>query len=130
MDGSKPSVRGLDKAIEIARGTHATIAGVYIIPILPTNLPDAMIPYYLYPITKAKRFMTSAKKRAAKKGIVFRSKIIHGSPIREIQDMAKSKKFDLIVIGSRGQGKLKEVFLGSVANAVVHRSPIPVLVVK
>ncbi|MFB5621712.1 MAG: universal stress protein, partial [Candidatus Nitrosomaritimum yanchengensis] len=30
----------------------------------------------------------------------------------------------------RGQSGLKELFLGSVANAIVHKSKIPVLVVK
>jgi len=44
--------------------------------------------------------------------------------------MANSKKFDIIVIGSRGQSGLKEVFLGSVARAIVHKSKIPVLVIK
>ena len=59
---------------------------------------------------------------------MFKSKIIFGSPIVEIIDMAKG--FDIIVIGSRGQSGLKEIFLGSVANAVVHKSKIPVLVIK
>ena len=44
--------------------------------------------------------------------------------------MARNKEFDIIVIGSRGQSGLKEVFLGSVANAIVHKSKIPVLVIK
>ena len=130
MDGSKPSLRGLDNAISIARTCHATITGLYIIPILPQNLADAIIPFYIYPDKEAKKFMQAAKKRAAQKGVLFKSKIIRGSPTCEIQDRVKNKQFDLIVIGSRGRGKLKEVFLGSVANTIVHKSPIPVLVVK
>jgi nucleotide-binding universal stress UspA family protein len=39
-------------------------------------------------------------------------------------------KFDIIIIGSRGLGSVKEVFLGSVSHAVVHKSKIPVLIVK
>ena len=56
--------------------------------------------------------------------------MIWGSPIDEIQEMVDSKKFDLIVIGSRGMGSLKELFLGSVSNAIVHKSKIPVMIVK
>ena len=74
--------------------------------------------------------MTNAKNRCAKKGILFKSKIIFGSPIVEINDMVNTKKFDIIVIGSRGQSGLKEVFLGSVAKAIVHKSKVPVLVIK
>ncbi len=74
--------------------------------------------------------MANAKKRAAQKGILFKSKIIWGNPTCEIHEMAKSKKFDLIVIGARGMGSVKEFFLGSVSNAIVHKSKIPVMVVK
>ncbi|MFQ5573134.1 MAG: universal stress protein, partial [Nitrosopumilaceae archaeon] len=42
----------------------------------------------------------------------------------------KKNKIDLIVIGARGLGSVKEVFLGSVSNYVVHKSKIPVVLVK
>jgi len=42
----------------------------------------------------------------------------------------KKNKFDLIVIGSRGMGSAKEIFLGSTSNYVLHKSKIPVLIVK
>ena len=41
-----------------------------------------------------------------------------------------ANKIDQIVIGSRGRGSIKEMFLGSVSNYVIHSSKIPVLVVK
>jgi len=130
LDGSKNSIRGLDNAISIARACHATITGIYILPTYPRNLADAVIPYFVHPEREAKKFLADAKKRAAQKGILFKSKIIWGSPTVEIQDMANSKKFDLIVIGARGMGSVKELFLGSVSNAIVHKSKIPVMVVK
>jgi nucleotide-binding universal stress UspA family protein len=34
------------------------------------------------------------------------------------------------VIGSRGMGAVKEIFLGSVSNYVLHKSKKPVLIVK
>jgi nucleotide-binding universal stress UspA family protein len=73
-----------------------------------------------------------AKIRAAQKGIVFTNKITSGNPGQEIVNVVNSKrnKFDLVVIGSRGLGGAKELFLGSVANHVLHKSKIPVLVVK
>jgi len=44
--------------------------------------------------------------------------------------IAEKKNFDLIVIGSRGRGAAKEIFLGSVSNYVLHKSKKPVLIVK
>jgi nucleotide-binding universal stress UspA family protein len=130
LDGSKNSMRGLDNAIFIARACHATVTGIYILPVYPRNLVDAVIPYFMHPEKEAKKFLADAKKRAAQKGILFKSKIVWGSPTCEIQDMVKAKKFDLVVIGARGMGSLKEIFLGSVSNAIVHKSKIPVMVVK
>jgi nucleotide-binding universal stress UspA family protein len=37
--------------------------------------------------------------------------------------------YSILVIGSQGRGYMAEAFLGRVANHVVHRSTIPVLVV-
>ena len=130
LDGSKNSTRGLDNAISIARACHATVTGIYILPVYPRNLIDAVLPSLMHPEKTAKKFLADAKKRAAQKGILFKSKIIWGSPTYEIEQMTKTKKFDLIVIGARGMGSVKELFLGSVSNAIVHKSKIPVMVVK
>jgi nucleotide-binding universal stress UspA family protein len=88
------------------------------------------MPFQIHLSKEAKKFMEEAKTKSAKKGIVFKSKIIFGSPTVEIEELSRKGKFDIIVIGSRGQSGLKEAFLGSVANAIVHKSKIPVLVVK
>ena len=130
LDGSKNSMRGLDEAIYLARQCHATITGLYVVPIYPRNFADALMPYQIHLTKSAKKLMNNAKTKCAKKGIVFKSKIMFGSPISEIEDMSKKQKFDIIVIGSRGMSGIKEVFLGSVANAIVHKSKIPVLVIK
>ncbi|MFB5605949.1 MAG: universal stress protein [Nitrosarchaeum sp.] len=130
LDGSKNSMRGLDEAIYLARQCHATITGLYVIPIYPRNFTDVIMPYQIHLTKSAKKFMEIAKINCAQKGIVFKSKIIFGSPTIEIDEMAKKKGFDIIVIGSRGMGSIKEIFLGSVANAIIHKSKIPVLVIK
>ena len=53
LDGSKNSMRGLDEAIYLARQCHATITGLYVIPIYPRNLADAIyaIPNSSYKIS-------------------------------------------------------------------------------
>lgn len=47
-----------------------------------------------------------------------------------IIDSAKSKKSDLIVMGTRGRSGVDYVLTGSVAEKLVRSSPIPVLTVK
>jgi nucleotide-binding universal stress UspA family protein len=43
---------------------------------------------------------------------------------------AAAEGYDLIVVGHRGVGALKEFFLGSTAKSVVDRAPCSVLVVR
>ncbi|MBM3895506.1 MAG: universal stress protein [Thaumarchaeota archaeon] len=130
MDGSKNSLRGLDTAIYLARQCHATITGLYVMPIYPKSLLLKPIPYEAELVKIAKTFLEKAKTRSAQNGIVFNDKIVKGHAAEVILDFAKDKKFDLIVMGARGMGSVKEIFLGSVSNAVVHKSKIRVLIVK
>lgn len=130
MDGSTTSFRGLDNAIEIARACQCSILGIHVVSFLPTEFMPSVVPYRIYQKKEAGLFLEKAKLRAAKKGILFKYVIVYGSPVEEILRTAKSKKFDLIVIGARGKGKVSELFLGSVSNAILHKSAIPVLIVK
>ena len=130
MDGSKASFSALDNAIEIARACHATILGINVISFLPTEFMPPVVPYRIYQKKESGKFLERAKIIAAKKGIMFKYAIVFGNPVEEILELARSKKIDLIVIGARGKGRVAEIFLGSVSNAVLHKSKIPVLVVK
>ena len=133
LDGSKNSIRGLDKAISLARHCHATITAIY-----AKHYPPA---FALHPLgfldinfkKEGKKILDPAKTRAAKHGILLISKIIgSGDPGFDIVRYAHNKKnkIDMIVIGSRGRSKAKEIFLGSVSNYVLHKSKLPLLVVK
>jgi nucleotide-binding universal stress UspA family protein len=130
LDGSKNSFIGLDNAIYIARQCGATITGIHVVSIYPQHLGDLTTPLKAKLLQDAVKFMEKAKVICAQNGIVFRHKILYGEAKLEIVDFAKQNRLDLIVMGSRGLGGIKEALLGSVSNAVVHKSHVPVLVVK
>ncbi|WP_436929726.1 universal stress protein [Halosimplex halobium] len=53
-----------------------------------------------------------------------------GKPIRVIVEFAEDEAVDQIVMGSHGRSGVTRILLGSVAEAVVRRSPVPVTVVR
>ncbi len=132
LDGSKNSIRGLDMAIHMARQSHGTITALSV-----KSVPGI---YALHPLgfldfnsmTEVKKLLDDAKVRAAKKGIKLTAKALAGDPGYDITRFANNAKngIDMIVIGARGRGSAREMFLGSVSNYVLHKSKKPVLIVK
>lgn len=130
LDGSKSSFRGLDEAIYIARQCGATIIGLHAISIYPRNWSDLANPLKTKLFQDAEKLMDKAELISAQNGIVFRKKIVYGDPKPSIMGFVRGNAFDLVVVGSRGFGPVKEAFLGSVSTAVLHKAKIPVLIVK
>lgn len=56
--------------------------------------------------------------------------VVEGEPVHAILEAAERCNADLIVMGSHGRRGMRRFFLGSVAERVVRRSPVPVLVVR
>jgi nucleotide-binding universal stress UspA family protein len=53
-----------------------------------------------------------------------------GSPSGEILDYVAENEVDLVVMSTHGRTGLDRVLLGSVAERVLRRSPVPVFIVK
>lgn len=68
---------------------------------------------------------------AAKNNVSITSNIIASkSVVRDIVTFAKSRKHDLVVIGSHGRTGFDKLLLGSVTNGVSQKIRCPVLIVK
>ncbi len=52
-----------------------------------------------------------------------------GDEAEKILDFVQKEKIDIIVIGTHGRTGIEHVFLGSVAEKIIRRSPIPVFVI-
>ena len=74
--------------------------------------------------------LRSFAKEALSAGVKTEFSQITGHPSTTICDFAQSCQADAIVMGRRGYAGLKEMFLGSVSNYVVHHAPCSVLLVR
>ena len=130
LDGSKNSIRALSNAIRIAKQHDASITGLTVIQTYPTDLGllRTMIGKKLE--KHYKHFMSIAKAMCTKKNVDFLNAIEFGAEGPTIVSFAEKNDYDMIVIGSRGMGKLGELFLGSTSTYVMHSTKIPVLIIK
>ena len=55
--------------------------------------------------------------------------VTEGHPVNEILVKAEKEKCDMIVMGTHGKGMITHAILGSVAEKVIRRSKVPVVVV-
>ena len=123
-------MRGLDEAIAIANASGAEITGFYVF-----HLPFAAGIKYTQKMKddaqdKAVKAIGPAMRKTQQSGAKFQYKTGGGNVGSEIVKYAQKGKYDMIIIGARGLSGTKEKFLGSVSNQVMHKSNIPVLVVK
>lgn len=78
-----------------------------------------------------KEHLEKLESLAGKNNISVKSQILTSkSVVNDIVTFAKSRKYDLIVIGSHGRTGFDKMLLGSVANGVSQKSTCPVLIVK
>ena len=60
----------------------------------------------------------------------FQRMIISGDPVQEILKTIENEEIDLVIMGTHGRKGLEHTIFGSVAENVVKKSPVPVLVVN
>jgi nucleotide-binding universal stress UspA family protein len=61
--------------------------------------------------------------------VKVQEKVELGSPEKNIVELAKTEKFDLIIMATRGKGGLSRLLLGSVTEQVIRNAPCPVLAI-
>lgn len=134
-DGSKAANKALDKAIDLCKVTPEAkleVLHVYDFPRFYVAEGFAPVPASMnkdfYEL--AERTAEEAKKRVEAAGLEPKVEMVQGPPAETILEHAQKNGADLIVIGSRGLGGIREFVLGSVSHNVVQHARIPVLVVK
>jgi nucleotide-binding universal stress UspA family protein len=144
IDGSEHANKALDYALDLANKYDAalTILNVKPTPVVPGYVPSmpgpAPVPptwlgTYSKEVTSEHEKMLSEALEKAKRNkpaLKISTKLVKGRPAKQIVETAKEGNFDIIVMGSRGLGGIKEFFLGSVSHRASNDAECPVLIVK
>jgi nucleotide-binding universal stress UspA family protein len=135
VDLSPASLAAADAAKDLARRWGSSLELVHVRPpvmIAAGMGPDAM-PLPLPAPDPERERLTQRRLREAAGGLPDERvtvRTISGWPVREILDRARDSAAGLIVMGTHGSAGLDRVLLGSVAEAVVRGSRVPVLTVR
>jgi nucleotide-binding universal stress UspA family protein len=136
-DGSEHSDKTIREAIKVAGSleTEVTVVNVleeppsmpYTYALTPSDLVKKIIESHN---ESSKQILAQAEKSFKENGIIVKTVSAKGHPAEEICKLAEKGKYDLVIIGSRGLGRLQEMFLGSVSNKVAHCVKSHVMVIK
>jgi nucleotide-binding universal stress UspA family protein len=137
VDGSEPSSAALDFALHRAKSYDAEVTIAYAFD-RSAIAAQAWGPYGAidsYPLVRAIReeadaVMASASDRAAREGVRATTLVLEGSPARVILERAQASSADAIVVGTHGRSGVSRLAFGSVAEAILRVSDVPVFVVR
>jgi len=133
LDDSEQAWSALEHAMETFPEARITVLTV----IDPTagfssgvGAPASAEVWYDSARERAEGRLEEARDRADDAGIEIETAIEAGRPARCVVDYAEEHDVDGVVMGSHGRDGVVRVLLGSVAETVVRRSPVPVTVVR
>jgi nucleotide-binding universal stress UspA family protein len=112
-DGSKTAAMAVDRAVEVAADTGATLT------IFTAARRD-----------KGEPTVVAEQQRHAGSGVEIHVKVVDDDPVKALVDEAESGAYDLLVMGNKGMTGLRRFFTGSVPGKVSHHIPCSLLIVK
>ena len=133
FDGSTYSVSATYCAMDLAKRYDANVTIVYcyeewdpLLAEVPGNLVEQVEANRK---DEAIKVLRRAEGIFEDEGVDYTMETVRGRPGEILVEMAKSEKFQLIVMGSHGHSDIAGLFLGSVTHKVLNTIHCPVLIV-
>ena len=131
FDASPEAQLALAHAVAMAQVYRAKVALVAVVPpppLLAWQAPGGMRGMHDSEQAELEAALREAADRVPDDMSVT-TRLLDGDPARELLRAARDGDHDVLVMGSRGRGRMTAALLGSVSNRVMHDAEIPVIVV-
>ncbi|MEO5728820.1 MAG: universal stress protein [Byssovorax sp.] len=134
LDFNPLSEHALDYAVDLAEkiGARVTVVHVYSLAVLMA-LDGEYLPTAegaSHKADEAQKQLDAALATFAGRKVDLHGVLRVGEAAEEVCAQAKELGADLVVVGTHGRGVIGRALLGSVAQSVLHASPVPVLTVR
>jgi nucleotide-binding universal stress UspA family protein len=126
VDGSKNSLKAIQYAANLARGSDATIHLLHVLEGEEPHDVDAEQRRR----QEAESFLEEMRMRARLYNVPTTTRVSYGPVPETIVRVAEEDGFDLIVMGTRGKTPYGNVGMGHVSEIVADRAHCPVLLVR
>jgi nucleotide-binding universal stress UspA family protein len=142
VDGSAPSERAVTVCADLAAAlsaavtvVHVTVDPVMVVP--PVAPTEAMITPPVLSDQALREAETAGQGILARAAAALRARGVEATPRQprgpvalRVVELAREVQADLIILGSRGHGRLEELLLGSVSDGVARQARCSVLIVR
>jgi len=132
VDGSEHAVRAAKVAAELAHCMKSVEMRIVVAydPIPPyLGEPNLQVAINAR-LSEAQGILRKAVELVGNSHIDVHTELIEGNSAEAIIEVAETRNSDIIVMGSRGLGRLTGLLLGSTSQKVVSHAPCPVLIVR
>ncbi|RLD07215.1 MAG: universal stress protein [Chloroflexi bacterium] len=131
VDGSEHSLRAAEKVAALANCMNADLWIVVAHPTVPAYLGEPNFQNAIVArLAESKKTMKKALEAVGEISGEVHQEILEGSAAEVVLNVAETRHVDLIVMGSRGQSKLRGLLLGSQSQKVLQHAPCPVMIVR
>lgn len=135
VDESEFASNAFDKAVEFAGEGDSvfvmTVSDDSILEQLKTRLDKDKLAERKQAREKhVEEYHSKLVERVRATGALAESLNVWGSPREQLLSAVNDNQIDVVVVGSRGLGKLKRLVLGSTSDFLVHNARCDVLVIK
>lgn len=133
VDGSGQALAACLAAVEIAACFDANVTVLHVAVPQPRSALETSATAARQAEDRARangETVLDEARAVAPSGLPFTTELLFGDPADVICRRADDLEADLVVVGSRGLGKLNRLLLGSVSQSIVSRTRRSVLVVR
>ena len=131
FDGSPEAELALAHAVAMAHVNRAKLRIVAVVPpppLMAWQAPGGMQGMHDAEQKELDQYLRAAADRVPD-DLSVTTQLLDGDPAREVLRASREGDHDVIVLGSRGRGRMTAALLGSVSNRVMHDADVPVIVI-
>lgn len=131
VDGSEHALKAARLAGEVARLTNANLWVITSFDPIPTYLGEPNLSQVIAARTReAETTLNAALEEVGQVPGELKTEVLEGPAAEAILRVAEVRQIDLIVMGTRGLGRLAGALLGSQSQKVVSHATCPVLLAR